>query len=156
MRRFFMGNHVFSWNEKVRFKYPQKGEEFMLKKAARKILSLVLAAGVGFSGGISNLYASAQDRTPSDNSMLCIRVCRVFLHIAYKLRQKRVLIVKPDDSACANHGNNVPFPRAEALLQRVTGSRFRPAVEEMYFARSPRRHSMWLTSPAPPIAALAR
>lgn len=68
MRRFFVGNHVFSWNEKVRFNYPQKGEEFMLKKAARKILSLVLAAGVVFSGGISNLYASAQDGTPKDNS----------------------------------------------------------------------------------------
>ncbi len=62
-----MGNHMFFWNEKVRFKYPQKGEEFMLKKAARKILSLVLAAGVVFSGGISNLYVSAQDGTPSDN-----------------------------------------------------------------------------------------
>lgn len=67
----FVKNKTFlciSWNEKVRFKYPQKGEEFMLKKAARKILSLVLAAGVVFSGGISNLYASAQDGTPKDNS----------------------------------------------------------------------------------------
>ena len=41
----------------------------MLKKAARKILSLVLAAGVVFSGGISNLYASAQGGAPGDNSM---------------------------------------------------------------------------------------
>ena len=67
----FVKNKTFlciSWNEKVRFKYPQKGEEFMLKKAARKILSLVLAAGVVFSGGISNLYASAKDGTPKDNS----------------------------------------------------------------------------------------